>query len=157
MLISDRIASTLAMIRARYLPDISLVLWVLKISQQWCFKLRSWLENSWCLQNPLWCGKAYIGQTGCSTETRIKEHHWHIRLYHPKKSATAEHSADVGHYIQFQDNGILPIKTGHMECIIRDRKEIELHPSNMNREEVSPWAWKPQLQTLKEWKEASLL
>jgi len=26
----------------------------------------------------------YIGQTGRSTETRIKEHHWHIRLGHPE-------------------------------------------------------------------------
>jgi hypothetical protein len=27
---------------------------------------------------PCECGKVYIGQTGHSTETRIKEQHWHI-------------------------------------------------------------------------------
>jgi hypothetical protein len=43
-------------------------------------------------------GEVYIGQTGHSTETRIKEH---IRLYHPDKSAMAKHSINMGHRVQF--------------------------------------------------------
>jgi len=44
--------------------------------------------------NSIHCGysKVYIGHTGYSTETRMKEHHHHIRLYHLDKSAMAEHN-----------------------------------------------------------------
>jgi hypothetical protein len=52
---------------------------------------------------PCECDKVYIGQTRCSIEIRIKGHHWHIRLYHPDKSAMAKHSSNLGHSIQFQD------------------------------------------------------
>jgi len=44
---------------------------------------------------PTECGVVYIGQTECSTQMRIKEHHWHIRLYDLDKSATAEHSINL--------------------------------------------------------------
>jgi hypothetical protein len=43
--------------------------------------------------------KAYIGQTGCLTETRVKEYHRHIHLYHPEMSAMAKHSINLGHWI----------------------------------------------------------
>jgi hypothetical protein len=42
------------------------------------------------------CVKVYIGQTGPSVETRVKEHQRHIRLAHPEKSAVAEHSINLG-------------------------------------------------------------
>jgi hypothetical protein len=37
-------------------------------------------------------GNIYVGQTGHLIETRIKEHYRHIHLFHPKKSAVAQHS-----------------------------------------------------------------
>jgi hypothetical protein len=40
---------------------------------------------------PCECGKVCIDQTSCSIETRIKEHHWHIRLYHPDSHGQAQH------------------------------------------------------------------
>jgi hypothetical protein len=45
------------------------------------------------------CGRVYIAQTSRSVDIRIKEHQRHIRLYHPDKSAVAEHSIDQGHRI----------------------------------------------------------
>jgi hypothetical protein len=56
---------------------------------------------------PCECGKVYTGQTGHSIETRVKEHHRHIRLYHPEKSAMMEHSINLGHQIQLQNASFL--------------------------------------------------
>jgi hypothetical protein len=41
---------------------------------------------------PCGCGKVYIGQTGRSMESKVKEHHRHIWLGHPNKSVVAERS-----------------------------------------------------------------
>jgi hypothetical protein len=41
---------------------------------------------------PCECGKVYIGQTGRSMDTRLKEHQRHTHPEHPDKSAIAEHS-----------------------------------------------------------------
>jgi len=76
------------------------------------------------------CDKDYIGQTGHSFETRMKDHHWYIMPYHPDKLAVAKHSINLSHHIQFQD-----INSRSLECIIRDMIEIGLHLINMNREE----------------------
>jgi len=81
--------------------------------------------------NWVWCecGKAYTGQTGSSNETRIKKHHWSIRLYHLDKSAMAECSINLGHCIQFQDTSILAMKSGCSEHIIREVRVIKLQPN----------------------------
>jgi len=78
--------------------------------------------------------KVYIDQTQCFTETRIKEHHQHIWLYHLDKSAMAQHSRDLDQCGQFQDTRILAMKTRCMEGISRETRETELHSDNMNRE-----------------------
>jgi hypothetical protein len=44
---------------------------------------------------PCKCGPVYIGQTGRSIDTRIKEHHRHIRLAQPDKSAPPRHSTPI--------------------------------------------------------------
>jgi hypothetical protein len=86
---------------------------------------------------PCECGKVYIDRTKCSIETWIKEHHWHIRLYHPDKLVMVVHSTDLGHSIQFQDTRIMSKKTQCMEHFIRKAVEIELHPDNSNRKGFS--------------------
>jgi hypothetical protein len=78
-------------------------------------------------------------------DARLKEHQRHIRLGHPDKSATEEHSVDLGHHIQFHNTSILASKTQYMDRIIREAIEIELHPDNINREMrfCLSRSWKP--------------
>jgi hypothetical protein len=82
----------------------------------------------------------YIGQTGRSIETRVKEHQRHIRIAHPEKSAVAEHSINLGHRIQLHNTSILAKKSRCMDRFIREVIDIELHPNNINREDGSPSA-----------------
>ena len=84
---------------------------------------------------PCECGQIYIGQTGRSIETRIKELHLHILLGHLVKSAVAELRFNRKHVIKFQDNLILLIVSGYVERLIREAVGIELNPNNMNRED----------------------
>jgi hypothetical protein len=100
---------------------------------------------------PCECGQVYIGQTGRSIDTRIKEHHWHIRLAHPDKSAVAEHGISRGHRIQLQDTMILSTRSRYMDRLTKEAIEIELHPNNLNREDGLSFSrsWKPLIHSLK--------
>jgi hypothetical protein len=62
-------------------------------------------------RSPCACGRVYLGQTGRSVDIRLKEHHRHILLKHPEKSAAAEHNIEQGHRIQFHSASILATKT----------------------------------------------
>jgi hypothetical protein len=77
----------------------------------------------------------HIGQTVCSIETRVKEHHRYIHLCHPKKSLLAEHSIYLGYCIQLHNTSILAKKLRLMDQVIREVVEIEIHPSNINRDD----------------------
>jgi hypothetical protein len=100
---------------------------------------------------PCECCKVYIGQTGRSVETRLKEHQRRIRLEYPDKSAVAEHSVDLGHPIQFHNTSILATETQHMDRIVREAIETELHSNNMKREVgfCLSKSWKPLIFSLK--------
>jgi hypothetical protein len=74
------------------------------------------------------CGQVYIGQTGRSIETRVKEHLRHTRLEQPDISAVAEHSINLGHRIKLQDTAALSV-----DRMVREAIEIEIDP-NMSRE-----------------------
>jgi hypothetical protein len=76
---------------------------------------------------PWVCVKFHIGQTGRPVETKIKEHHRHVRLYHSDKSAVAEHIIYVSRRIQFQDTKILATKKDALNAS-SGAVGIELHP-----------------------------
>ena len=64
-------------------------------------------------------GQVYIGQTGSSIETRIKENHQHIWLGQPDKLAVAKHRFNHNHLIKFQDTWILSTVPGYTDRLIR--------------------------------------
>ena len=53
------------------------------------------------------CGHVYIGQTDRTIQTRIKEHHRHIRLGHPDQETVAELRVNHINLIKFEDTRIL--------------------------------------------------
>jgi hypothetical protein len=50
-------------------------------------------------------------------ETRISDHHWNIRLYHPEKSAMAWYYINIGHCIKFHNTSILAKISRCMEVV----------------------------------------
>jgi hypothetical protein len=71
------------------------------------------------LQDPLWVRQGLHWAYGPFRGHGLKEHHRHMRLEHPDKSAIAEHSIDHGHLIQFHKSSILAMKTRYMDRILR--------------------------------------
>ncbi|XP_050524387.1 uncharacterized protein LOC126896018 [Daktulosphaira vitifoliae] len=69
--------------------------------------------------------KSYIGQTGRSIATRIKEH---------EKSAVAEYAKNRGHDIQFNKLKILNKESHFGKRMYKEATEIEKCPQNFNRE-----------------------
>jgi hypothetical protein len=80
------------------------------------------------------CVQVYIGHTGHTIKTRVKEYRCHTQLEQPDKFAIAEHSINQGHCIQLQDTTFLSTKSRYTDWMIRETTEIELHPNIMNRE-----------------------
>ncbi|XP_046408835.1 uncharacterized protein LOC124173380 [Ischnura elegans] len=100
---------------------------------------------------PCECGEAYIGETGCTIETRLKEHKRHLRLGQPEKSAIAEHSIQHDHVIQFDDTEILTRSTKYWDRVVKEAIEIRLDHKNFDRDAgyAISNTWKPVLSALK--------
>ncbi|KAG8235159.1 hypothetical protein J437_LFUL015199 [Ladona fulva] len=101
---------------------------------------------------PCDCGEAYLGETGCTVETRIKEHKRNVRLKQSEKSAIAEHALDKGHKILFNEIKVLCTTPRYWERIVKEAIKIEVEEKNFNREEGIKLhkAWRPFIRRLKE-------
>ena len=101
---------------------------------------------------PCQCGKVYIGETGRTIETRIKEHRRCIRLFHPEKSALADHSLSEDHVISFHDAQVLSKAHLFWDRLLKEAIEIRLEAKNLNRDSgfhISK-QWRPLIQKLTE-------
>jgi hypothetical protein len=76
---------------------------------------------------PCECRTVYVRQTGCSVETRVKEHSCHIGLEYPEKSTIAEHSINLDHWIQVHNTCILANKLRYIDQIIREAVQTILY------------------------------
>ena len=81
------------------------------------------------------CGKMYIGQTGRTVETRIKEHMLHCNKGNTEKSAVAEHWYTCGEPIYFQETEVLHRSQDYLERIIKESIEITINDKNFNKED----------------------
>ncbi|XP_076659914.1 uncharacterized protein LOC143363201 [Halictus rubicundus] len=82
---------------------------------------------------PCSCGKVYIGETGRSVSTRVKEHERCARLGY-FQSAVAEHQLTTGHTILFNKTTVLARTKGYFPRKHRETLEIKKHPNNINRD-----------------------
>lgn len=91
------------------------------------------------------CGKRYIGETGRSLKTRLKEHGADIKNERSRTSALAEHSVKTKHHICLENASIIAREEQQQRRKIREALEIIKHPHNLNRDnslEISS-SWLP--------------
>ena len=83
------------------------------------------------------CGDSYIGETGRTTNTRVKEHKAACRLANFVKSAVAEHAWQEGHIIEWDQVTILDTASDLRERQTKEALYIKLAPPGcrMNRDE----------------------
>jgi hypothetical protein len=60
----------------------------------------------------------YIGQTGQSTDGRVKVHHWHIWFRQPSNVTVPKHELTDDHHFCLQDTNIFSIKPCYVDQII---------------------------------------
>jgi len=96
---------------------------------------------------PCDCGSVYIGETGRSIQTRIKEHQRYVKTRSSAHSALAEHFLDTGHKICFDQTSVVSKSQHYFPRKIREAIEIKKHPQNLNRDDGYQLSsiWKPVL------------
>jgi hypothetical protein len=101
---------------------------------------------------PCECGETYVGETGRTVETRLKEHKRCIRLKQPEKSAIAEHSLVHAHRVDFDKTSILCRANGYWDRVVKEAVEIRLEKRKVNRDSGFHLSntWKPVLKTIEE-------
>jgi len=80
------------------------------------------------------CGKSYIGEIGCSLQTRLKEHGANIMNGRSCTSALAEHSSKTKHHVYLENTSIFAREEQHHRQKIREAFEIIKHPQNLNKD-----------------------
>jgi hypothetical protein len=103
-------------------------------------------------QIPCECGLSYVGETGRTIETRIKEHRRHFRLGQIEKSAVAEHSITEDHAIHWDKARVLCHSNHYWERLTKEAIAIRLEKGNFNRDRGYNLStvWRPILNRIKE-------
>ena len=83
------------------------------------------------------CGKSYIGETGRSLKTRLKEHAADIKNERSRTSALAEHSSKTRHQMCLEDAKVIAREDNYHKRKIREAIEIMKVPQNLNRDNGS--------------------
>ena len=83
---------------------------------------------------PCECGDVYVGETGRTISTRLKEHQRHFRLCQPEKSAIVEHSLDEDHKIRWDDTRVLWRSKNFWDQLTKEAIEIRLENNKVNRD-----------------------
>ncbi|CAK9820318.1 hypothetical protein ANTPLA_LOCUS10552 [Anthophora plagiata] len=91
------------------------------------------LASSGVYKIPCTCGKVYIGETGRSVTTRLKEHERCTRLDYIQ-SAVAEHQLTTGHKICFEKTKVIAKCKSYFPRKYRETLEIMKRPNNINRD-----------------------
>ena len=68
---------------------------------------------------PYECGKVYVGETGRTINTRIKEHKRHLGLCQPEKSAVVEHAIEYDHRVKWDHVKILCRESKFWERLVK--------------------------------------
>jgi hypothetical protein len=69
---------------------------------------------------PCDCGQVFIGHTGYSIETRVKDQHNHIQECELEKSAMAEHTVNLHHCGVSSNTGSWPRNSDNRGQLIRE-------------------------------------
>ncbi|XP_046394991.1 uncharacterized protein LOC124162482 [Ischnura elegans] len=106
-------------------------------------------------QIPCECGQVYVGETGRTIATRMKEHQRHFRLGQPEKSAVAEHSISRDHAIRWENTKVLCRVDRFWERLTKEAVLIRTTSNTMNRDAgyALSNSWKPVLKYVSEARE----
>ena len=101
-------------------------------------------------QIPFSCGKYYIGQTGRSFKSHLKEHIVETNHNLITKSMIYEHSYKSKHLICFDQTKIIASTPHYPSHIIREALKIQKHLDNFNKKydyKLNQY-WKPTIHNL---------
>ena len=109
------------------------------------------LQTPGIYEIPCTCGLVYVGETGRTIGTRLKEHQRHFRLGQPEKSAVADHSISLDHTICWEETKVLCRVDKFWERLAREAIEIRMRKT-MNRDTgyALSASWKPVLREIRE-------
>ena len=97
------------------------------------------------------CSKPYIGETGRSIATRLKEHGADLKNDRYKKSALAEHAHLTQHHICLENSSVITREDNLAKWKITEKIEINMTNGCLNRDDVKKLSdtWLPLLHSLK--------
>jgi hypothetical protein len=78
--------------------------------------------------------KKYIGETGHTIKTQVKEHMCALKNRYPEKSAVADQSLQDSHQIDFENITVLDRTQNYSQRLVREAIEIFKEPNNINRD-----------------------